>query len=57
MGGVVTEEKDASRDQYLDLAYSQSRTLYDPIPQAPLASTNPTNPPTETLVEGVVGSI
>ena len=41
MGGVVTEEKEISRAQYLDLVYSQSGTLYDLIPNAP----QPTNDP------------
>ena len=36
MGGAVTEEKAISCMQYLDLVYSQSGTLYDLIPQAPI---------------------
>ena len=57
MGGAVTEEQAINLAQYLDLVYSQSRTLYDLIPQAPCPNTDPTNPPTETHVDGVVGSI
>ena len=57
MGGVVTEEQAISRAQYLDLVYSQSRTLYDLIPQAPRPSTDPTKPPTEVPVDGIVSSI
>ena len=57
MGDVVTEEQEISRTQYLDLVYSQSKTLYDLIPQAPRPSTDPTKPPPENLVDGVVGSI
>jgi hypothetical protein len=34
-----------SRDQYLDLVYSQTGTLYDLIPNAPHSSTNPTPTP------------
>jgi hypothetical protein len=41
MGGAVTEEQAIARAQYLDLVYSQSGTLYDLIPNAPRASTNP----------------
>ena len=57
MGGVVTKEQAISHAQYLDLVYSQSRTLYDLIPQAPHPSTNPTKPPVETFVDGIVSSI
>ena len=57
MGGAVTEEKAICQAQYLDLVYSQSRTLYDLIPQAPHPSTEPTKPPAEIHVDGVVGSI
>ena len=57
MGGAITEEKAISRAQYLDLVYSQSETLYDLIPQAPRPSTDPTKPPTEVHVDGIVGSI
>ena len=57
MGGVVTEEKAISRAQYLDLVYSQSGTLYDLISQDPRPSSDPTNPPAEVPVDGIVGSI
>ena len=57
MGGVVTEDKSISQAQYLDLVYSQSRTLYDLIPQAPRPSTDPVNPPIEVPVDGIVGLI
>ena len=57
MGDVVTEVQDISRAQYLDLAYSQSGTLYDLIPQAPHPSTDPTKPVAEVPVDGIVGSI
>ena len=35
MGGVIIEEQTTSRAQYLDLVYSQTRTSYDLIPDAP----------------------
>ena len=57
MGGVVTEEQDISRAQYLDLVYSQFKNLYDLIPQAPRASTDPTKPPAKTPVDGIIGSV
>jgi hypothetical protein len=58
MGGVVTEEHVISRAQYLDIVYSQTRTLYDLIPDAPLPSTNPTpKPPTTShAIDGVIGT-
>ena len=34
-GGIVTEEKVITRAQYLDLIYTQSRMLYEKIPNAP----------------------
>ena len=41
----------------MDLFYSHSGTLYDFIPNAPHPSIDPTKPPAETPVDGVVGSI
>ena len=57
MGGVVTKEQAISQDQYLDLVYSQSGTLYDLIPQDPRPSTDPAKPPAKVPVDGIVGSI
>ena len=57
MGGVVTEEKAISHDQYLDLVYSQSKMLYELIPQTPCTSTDPAKTPIETTIDGVVGSL
>ena len=57
MGGVVTEEQAISRAQYMDLVYSQFGTLYNLFPQAPRPSTNPTKPPVEVPVDGIVASI
>ena len=57
MGDVVTEEKAIGWAQYLDLVYSQSENLYDLIPQAPHPSKDPTKPPAENHVDGIVGSI
>jgi hypothetical protein len=58
MGGVITEEHVISNDQYLDLVYSQTNTLYDLIPDAPLTSTNPTQtlPVASHVVDGVIGT-
>ena len=57
MGGVITKEQAISRAQYLHLVYSQSRTLFDLIPQAPRPSTDLAKPPVEVPFDGVVGSI
>jgi hypothetical protein len=42
MGGVVFEEQEISRAQYLDLIYSQIDTLYEFLPDAPRPSTTAT---------------
>jgi hypothetical protein len=42
MGDVVTEEQAISCAQYLDLIYSQTGTLYDLLPDAPLPFTTAT---------------
>ena len=57
MGCAITEDEAISWAQYLDLVYSPSETLYDLIPQAPRPSTDPTKPPAETPIDGIVGSI
>ena len=57
MGGVVTKEKAIIQSQYLDLVYSQSKTLYDLIHQAPRPSTDPAKTLVEVPVDGIVGSI
>ena len=57
MGAAITEEHTISWDQYLDLVYSHSGTLYDLIPNAHRPNTDPAKPLAETLVDGVVGSI
>jgi hypothetical protein len=36
MGGVVIEEQEINRAQYLDLVYSQTGTLYDLLPDGHL---------------------
>jgi hypothetical protein len=43
MGGVVTEEQEISRAQYLNLVYSQTGTIYDLLPDAPRPSTSATS--------------
>ena len=57
MGSVVTEDQAISSAQYMDLVYYQSETLYDLIPQDPHPSIDPSKPPAENLVDGVVSSI
>ena len=57
MGSAMTKEQAISRAQYLDLVYFESGTLYDLIPQAPRPSTDPTKPPTQVPIDGIVGSI
>jgi hypothetical protein len=41
MGGAVIEEQAIDRAQYLDLVYSQYGTLYDLLPNAARANTDP----------------
>jgi hypothetical protein len=58
MGGVVTEEQAISRAQYLDLVYSQTRTLYDLLPDLPRPGTSNTSttPAASHAADGVIGS-
>jgi hypothetical protein len=44
MGGAITKEETIARAQYLDLVYSQFGTLYDLLPNAARANTNPSKP-------------
>jgi hypothetical protein len=57
MGGVVIEEEAIARAQYLDLVYSQSGTLYELIPNATHATTDPSKPLSTSHADGVIGSI
>jgi hypothetical protein len=57
MGGVVTEEEDIARDQYLDLVYSQFGTLYKLIPNATPSTTDPSKPSSTSHVDGFIGSV
>jgi hypothetical protein len=57
MGGVVTEEEDIVRIQYLDLVYSQFGTLYELIPNATRATTDPSKPSSSSHADGVIGSV
>jgi hypothetical protein len=57
MGGVVTKEEAIARAQYLDLVYSQSRTLYELIPNATCATTDPSKPSSTLHADGVIGSV
>ena len=54
MGEVITEEKDISWDQYLDLVYSQFGTLYNLIPNSPRLSNDRSRPALEAYVDGMV---
>ena len=58
MGGVVMEEQAISRAQYLDLIYSQTRTLYDLLPELPHPGTSSTSTAPAVLhaVDGVIGT-
>jgi hypothetical protein len=57
MGGVVTEEQNIARAQYLDLVYSQSGTLYDLLPNVTRANTDPSKPSSSSHADGVIGSV
>jgi hypothetical protein len=56
MGGVVSEERAISQDQYLDLIYSQMDTLYDLLLDAPRPSTTATSktPAASHVDDGVI---
>ena len=57
MGVVVIEEKYISHDQYLDLVYSHSQTLYYLTPHAPHPTSNPSRNSIEPLNDGILGSV
>jgi hypothetical protein len=58
MGGVVTEEQAISHAQYLDLVYSQTRTLYNLLPELPHPNTSSTSiaPAASHAADGVIGT-
>jgi hypothetical protein len=58
MGGIVTEEQDISRAQYLDLVYSQMGTLYDFLLELPRPGTSnaSTAPAASHAADGVIGT-
>jgi hypothetical protein len=58
MGGIVMEEKAISRAQYLDLVYSQTRILYDLLPELlhPNSSSTSTTPAASHAADGVIGT-
>ena len=58
MGGIVTEEKAISRAQYIDLVYSQTRTLYDLLPNLPHPNTSSTSttPVASHAADSVIGT-
>jgi len=55
--GVTIEEEVIIRAQQLDLVYSQSRVLYDILPNAPRAETNPAKFSPRLHADGIVGSV
>jgi hypothetical protein len=57
MGGVVTEEEDIARAQYLDLVYSQSSTLYELIPNATRVTIDPSKPSSTSHTDGIISSV
>jgi hypothetical protein len=57
MGGGVTEEETIAQAQYLDLVYLQFGTLYDLLPNAARANTDPSKPSSSSHVNNVIGSV
>jgi hypothetical protein len=57
MGGAVIEEEAIAHAQNLDLVYSQSRSLYELIPNAHRKLTNPSKPSSTSHSDGVISSI
>jgi hypothetical protein len=57
MGGVVTEEETIAQDQYLDLVYSQSCTLYDFLLNVARTNTDPSKPSSSSHVDGVISFV
>ena len=57
MSGVFTEDDVIRRAQHLDLIYSQSRTLYDIIPQAPCPSNDKPQLAPGPYADGVIGLV
>ena len=55
--GVMNEEEAILRAQQMDLIYSQSRILYEIIPEAPRPTHDTEKPKPGPHVDGVVGSI
>jgi hypothetical protein len=58
MGSVATKEQAISHAQYLDLVYSQTRTLYDLLPDLPRSGTSSTStaPVASHAADGVIGT-
>jgi hypothetical protein len=57
MGGVVIEEQAITWAQYLYLVYSQSGTLYDLLPNAARANTDPSKPSSSSHADGVISFV
>jgi hypothetical protein len=57
MGGVATKEESITRDQYLDLVYSQYGTLYELIPNATRTPIYQSKPSSTTHADGFIGTV
>lgn len=57
LSGVMKEQEVIIRAQQLDLVYSQSRVLYDILPNSPRAETKPTKFSHGPHADGIVGSV
>jgi hypothetical protein len=57
MGDVVTKEDAISQAQNLDLVHSQYCTLYELIPNATHATTDPSKPSSSSHAYGIINSI
>ena len=55
--GVTNEEEAILRAQQLDLIYSQSRILYEIIPEAPRPTHDVEKPKPGPHADGVIGSV
>jgi hypothetical protein len=57
MGGTITEEETIAQNQYLDLVYSQSGTLYELLLNVAPANVDPSKSSSSSHADGVIGSI
>lgn len=56
LGGAVLEDQSICHAQHLDLIYSQSGTLYDIIPYAPVNPNPPTTQHPGAHADGIIGA-